>query len=285
MTRFSDLLQAILPETRLRADLGHRSYQDHVNSMTYWLARLQKRFPQSTVIDPLAGRSDLDVVWYLEKVFCLYRDRFLEIPLWYYADNPNRLQWCGESKEALLGRLCDPVEVVKVFVTSFWLLREPYEAEHTPELFEQRARETRRVGLTQEIWNSYQQVRAFLGSAFRPLMEAYKLYEDGEREEPLCPLMHTGGSVTIAASEVNRLVAVHLGVSGYNCLAGRKKIAGVQERCEVTLDEYSDEERQRVVAFLLAHKRKAFAIRLLLCELALRRIIPSGVYAVQAEGE
>jgi len=241
-------------------------------SFDYWKALQQKRNPAFEAPPYRLGEiPDTDSIWSLREVYVLYRDRELVVDMddWGYDDSIHRHGWYEQEREALHVRLQERASLITLFVIQLGFALNVYEDDEVDSAFH------RRLGFEwaqrKDVYNA---TAPFFGRAFRPVMEAFKLHLRGERESVLYPF-GTG----IEAAEVNRLVAEHLGVLRYNCLGGKSNRQG--QRCEVTLGAYSEGERLQVASYLMAQQRPPIPVRLLLCELALRKVIPQGTYDIQ----
>ena len=280
MSRFEDLLSAQLPSM-------HMAYKPRCmdngacrRSFDYWKALLLERNPAFDAPPYRLGDvPDTDSIWSLREASVLYRDRELVVKMdyWGYDDSIHRYGWYEQEREALHARLQERVSLIALFATQLGFVLDVYEDDEIGTAFHRRLGKNAlsyRVFEWTQRKDVYNATTPFFGRAFRPVMEAFKLHLRGERESVLYPC-GTG----IEASEVNRLVAEHLGVLRYNCLAGKSNRQG--QRYEVMLGAYSEGERLQVASYLMAQQRPPIPVRLLLCELALRKVIPQGTYDIQ----
>ena len=249
-------------------------------SFDYWKALLLERNPAFDAPPYRLGDvPDTDSIWSLREASVLYRDRELVVKMdyWGYDDSIHRCGWYEQEREALHARLQERLSLIALFATQLGFVLDVYEDDEIGTAFHRRLGKN---ALSYQVfeWTQrkdvYNATAPFFGRAFRPVMEAFKLHLRGERESVLYPC-GTG----IEASEVNRLVAEHLGVLRYNCLAGKSNRQG--QRCEVMLGAYSEGVRLQVASYLMAQQRPPIPVRLLLCELALRKVIPQGTYDIQ----
>jgi hypothetical protein len=281
VSRFADLLGTQFACMRVVYEYSRMDNNACRQSFTCWKTLQQERDP-SFVAAPyrFAGEPDTAAIWSLRKAHFLYRDHELTIPMnyWGYDDSIHRYGWYEREKEALRARLQEHQSRVALFATQMGCILDVYEDDAIGSAFHRRLGKDPLVAQLFE-WVERQSVynvtAPFFGRAFRPLMEAFKLHLRGEPTSILYPC-----SSRLAASEVNRLVAEHLGVLRYNCLAGKANRRG--GRCEVVLAGYSESERLQVASYLMAQQRPPMPVRLLLCELALRKVIPQGPYDIQA---
>ena len=280
MSRFEDLLGTQLPSMRLAYKPRCMDNGACRRSFDYWKALLLERNPAFDAPPYRLGDvPDTDSIWSLREASVLYRDRELVVKMdyWGYDDSIHRYGWYEQEREALHARLQERVSLIALFATQLGFVLDVYEDDEIGTAFHRRLGKN---ALSYQVfeWTQrkdvYNATAPFFGRAFRPVMEAFKLHLRGERESVLYPC-GTG----IEASEVNRLVAEHLGVLRYNCLAGKSNRQG--QRCEVMLGAYSEGERLQVASYLMAQQRPPIPVRLLLCELALRKVIPQGTYDIQ----
>jgi hypothetical protein len=280
VSRFEDLLTTQLPFMRLAYKPRCMDNGACRRSFDYWKALQQKRNPAFDAPPYRLGDvPDTDSIWSLREAYVLYRDRELAIDMdyWGYDDSIHRYGWYEQEREGLHARLQQRASLIALFAIQLGFGQDVYEDDEIGTAFHWRLGKdalSYRVFEWTQRKDVYNATAPFFGRAFRPVMEAFKLHLRGERESVLYPC-GTG----IEASEVNRLVAEHLGVLRYNCLAGKSNRQG--QRCEVMLGAYSEGERLQVASYLMAQQRPPIPVRLLLCELALRKVIPQGTYDIQ----
>lgn len=276
MSRFEDLVRTQFPCMRI-AYAPHRLDSDGCRrSFEYWIALQQEHNSAFDVPYRLGEVADKEDIWSLREACFLYRDRELVIAMdyWAYEDSIHRYGWYEREKEALRARLQEPQSWVALFAIQLGFILDVYEDDEVGSAFHRRLGKDQLSFEWVERKGVYKATASFFGRAFRPLMEAFKLHLRGERESILFPC-----SSRIEASEVNRLVAQYLGVLRYNCLTGKANKLG--QRCEVALAAYSESERLQVASYLMAQQRPPIPVCLLLCELALRKVIPQGTYDIQ----
>ena len=280
MSRFEDLIRTQFPLMRM-AYAAHRMDADACrSSFDYWLALQQKSDSSFDAPFRLGEVPDKEAVWSLSEACFLYRDRELAIAMdyWAYEDSIHRYGWYEREKEALRARLQEPQSWVALFAIQLGFILDVYEDDEVGSAFHRRLGKdplSAQVFEWRERKDLCKATASFFGRAFRPAMEAFKLHLRGERQSILYPC-----GTQVEASEVNRLVAEHLGVQRYSCLTGR--VCWHAQRCEATLAAYSERERLQVASYLMAQQRPSLPVRLLLCELALRKVIPQGTYDIQA---
>jgi hypothetical protein len=265
MSRFEDLLGTQLPLMRAAFRFTNASAKSLRESFEMWKGRLKEGDPAYTLPYRFEGYPDQDQIYHPWESHFLYRDHELTLKSYSFGtDSILRYEWYELDKETLGVRMREQQAQMRLFTLQFGLILDVYECRCTERNFEWSCRK-----------GDYNATASFFGQAFRPLMEAFRLEMQGERESILYPC-----SSNVEAREINRLVGEHLGVLRYSCLAGKGNNRGM--RCEVTLEGYSQEERLQVATYLLAQKRPPIPACLLLCELALRKVIPQGAYDIQA---
>jgi hypothetical protein len=282
VSRFEDLLRTQFPSMRMVYSTQRTSSAECRQSFEYWKAIQQEHNPGFDTAYRLGGVADEEHVWSPRKAHFLYRDRELTIDTdyWAYEDSIHRYGWYACERETLRARLQEQESWVALFSIQLGFILDVYEDDACGSAFHRRFGKdqfSHRVFEWYERKYVYNATTPFFGRAFRPLMEAFKLHLRGERGSVLYSC-----SARIEVSEVNRLVIENLGIQRYSCLAGgtANKLGG---RCEVALSAYSESERLQVASYLMAQQRPPIAVRLLLCELALRNIIPQGTYDIQAD--
>lgn len=277
MYRLYDLLRTCMPEMHVRIYVQSTGYHQYLNKFAAW----ERRQQQGVTADRIGDREGaLPDIWEVTCVSLLWHDYFLEIPLWRYSLDPRHFDWCDVSRSALLERASTQEALASFLVSHLWSLREANEATLDPEFLASLPPAARRMPFVEELWEQYRQTASFFGRAFHPLMEAYKQHEDG----PIDPSMEEKGPRTLPISEINRLISRHLGVASYNVAVGTKRLIDTDERLAVSIEAYSEEDRQRVATWLMARRGSPRqAIQLVLCELALRSVIPSGQYSLRSD--
>jgi len=292
MSRFEEMLAVLFPAMQIRWNLKPIMAQGTRERLTVWKERQQDRAPTPDALaflDQVPGEQD---VWRVDEAHFLYRDRYLRVSTTFDGslpasakfayrsiqgavdDNLFRYGLLARSSEDLLARITQPAIGLALLTMHMSHVLRVYQGEPgdgTPLYFASK--------------RLYTQTAPFFGQGFRPLMEALKLHLSGERASVLHPFATDSGGYLIAASLADRLVAEHLGLGRFSCQPG--KIAGEPEqRYDARLETYTQATRERVARVLAAQRRPArqsIEVGLLLCELALRKVIPSAVYLVQGE--
>ena len=95
----------------------------------------------------------------------------------------------------------------------------------------------------------------------------------------------SSGSVTLLISDLNRTVSSSLGIVNYRAPVRRRRQVQAPERCEVSLATYTPQERDEVARRLVSGEATRLAVRLTLCELALRGVLSEGTYMLQVLDE
>ena len=294
MSRFEEMLAVLFPAMEIRWKLKPIMAQGTRERLAAWKERQQDRAPTPAALaflDQVPGEQD---VWRVDEAHFLYHDRYLRVSTTFDGFLPasarfayrsiqgavddNWFRYPGllaRSSEDLLARITQPALGLALLTMHMSHVLRVYQGEPddgTP--------------LFQASKRLYTQTAPFFGQGFRPLMEALKLHLAGERESVLHPFVAENGGCLIAASLVDRLVAEHLGLTRFSCQPAKK--AGEQEkRYDARLATYTQAARERLAGVLAAQRRPArrsIEVGLLLCELALRKVIPSAVYLVQDEG-
>jgi hypothetical protein len=289
MSRFEEMLSTLLPSMQMHWKLRAMMAQGVREGFASW-RKQQARAPSLdalSFLDQVPGEQD---VWRLDTADFLYRDRYLRMSPTFDGYLPVSARYDFRSiqgavhdnwfcyglfsptREEFAARLGQPATRVALFTMHLSHLLRIYQGEPddgTP--------------LFHASKQLYTLTAPFFGQGFRPLMEALQLHLSGERERVLHPFNTEGGGCVIAASEVDRLVAKHLGLVRFRCRS-HKRAVGQDEHYDARLEAYSGVERDRVASFLAAHYRpsRAVEVRLLLCELAQRKVIPPAIYVVQA---
>jgi hypothetical protein len=291
MSRFEEMLAGLLPSMQIRWELKPIMAQGARERFAAWSKRQQALAPTTdapSFLDQVSGEQD---VWRVDEAHFLYRDRYLRVSTTFKGYLPASAKYAyrsiqgvvdnnwfryglfAHSSEDLVAKITQPAARVTLLTMHMSHLLRMYQGEPDDG-----------TALFYASKRLYALTAPFFGQGFRPLMEALKLHLSGERERVLHPLNTEGGGCVIAASLVDRLVAEHLGLVRFTCRPG-KEAAGQDERYNARLETYARADRDQVVGYLAAQHRamRTVEVRLLLCELALRKVIPSGVYVVQAE--
>lgn len=295
MSRFEEMLSTLLPAMQIHWQLKPMLSQGVRERFAMWKAKQQALDAPFDAAYSFEQVPDTQDVWRLGEADFLYRDRFLRITptldeycpaasLWrtfnrlsmqdVFDDNLFRYGLLAQTREELATRLSRPETWITLFAMHMsHALHISYAVDAHKEM---------------PLFRVYQRLATltapFFGQGFRPLLEALKLHLAGPRERVLHPFTIEGAGCVIAAAEVDRLVAEHLGLTRFACRSG-KKAAGQEESYDARVETYTNVDRGKVAAYLAAQRRETRAVdtHLLLCELALRKVIPSGVYVVQAE--
>lgn len=298
MSRFEEMLSTLLPSMQIRWKLKPMLSQGVRERFVAWKEKQQALDPTFDGRYSLDHVPDEQNVWRLDEAHVLYRDRYLHMTTTFegyspayvryapaswsslqgaFDDNLYRYDLLAQTREELDARLGQPGTRVALFSMHMSHLLRIYQGE--PDDGSPLFYASKRL---------YTPTAPFFGQGFRPLMEALKLHLSGERERVLHPFDTGGGGCVIAASFADRLVAEHLGLARFSRWSGHKTV-GQEERYDVRIETFTRAERGMVAAYLAAQRRPSRAMearleaRLLLCELALRKVIPSAVYVVQAE--
>jgi hypothetical protein len=268
MSRFEELLQTQVASMRLGWHPKRMTNVERRKDFQEWKRSLHEGDPDLDRPYALEGVPDEEDTWSLYRAYILYRDRELTIDThsWWYEGGKSfyHYDWYDRDRAALYARLQEQASIIALFIEELSLILDVYESHCTSRDFTWHMRRS-----------DAKAVASFFGHAFRPLMEAFRLHMHDERESVLYPC-----ASNIEAKEVNRLIGEHLGVLRYNCLIGKGNRRRM--RCEVALEGYGQEERLQVATYLMAQKRPPIPVRLLLCELAERLVIPQGTYNIQS---
>lgn len=275
--RFEALLAVILSEMEYRIGYGHEN-------CTVYRQRIARSQTRSEDQPLLIQEEDVleNQVWTIWGGGFLWADRFLEFNVHEDEGNPWYFSWYGANREGLQERGRDPSTPALLFASHFWSLLLLYQADLYTNFRESCPQAAWELENSEALRESYRKTRHFFGSAFEPLMRAFLWFETKEPKAPL-PLMRDGDTCSLAVSEANRLVIGYLGIEQYNVLRGRKRLSDAQERIQVALADYTEEDQERVATLLMSNQRSRLDARLAFCELAFRGIIPQGQYLLQME--
>jgi hypothetical protein len=291
MSRFEEMLLVLLPSMHIHWKLKPMISRGVRERFAAWKQQQQTLAPSLDALSFLDQVPDEQSVWRLDEAEFLYRDRYLRITSTFDGYLPTRVKYAfrsiqsaiddnwfrydliSQTREELATRLSQPETRMALFTMHMSHLLRIYQKE--PDDGSPLFYASKRL---------YMLTTAFFGQGFRPLMQVLKLHLSGERELVLHPFNTERGGFVVAASEVDRLVGEHLGLVRFTCRQGKKAVRQ-DEHYSALLETYTMADRAQVAGYLAAQHRtmRAIGVRLLLCELALRKVIPSGVYVVQAE--
>lgn len=270
MSRFYDLLLALLPEIAVRGEFAWISYSDYRRNVDSWSTRQRQHDPTAQLPEPLAARDDLTRVYTLYGLSLLWQDRYLHIPFReMYSAWHLRHHWYAETTEALRERIQQPQQVLLCIDAGLRPLHALAAA--------------RGETLSERERDDYQRTRHFFGRAFSPLLLAHALLDD-EGHEVQQPAIAPPGS-TLFVSDLTRITKQSLGIDGYRARLRKRQRAQAPERCDISLATYTQQEREQVASTLVSGSQEAakLPIRLVLSEIALRGQLSEGTYQLQRE--